>query len=215
MVVYNDMIDARERAYAEQRPRADALLGSDSLSQLQAQRQQLENRFNAAVTSEDLAAFGTPQQREQWQRIQRVEAALADAPEAATLDAQDKLRLARGVLRWDLQQSWNVSVSAQRRELAELDRTLQQANARWLRVQQARQGAPANTGDFAQRIAVLQQRLGTLRAKLGEAASSQQNLLSDIAVGELQAQQQRISEYEMQARFALARIYDRAGDTPK
>ena len=31
MVVYNDMIDAREKAYAERIPRVDALLASDAV----------------------------------------------------------------------------------------------------------------------------------------------------------------------------------------
>jgi hypothetical protein len=54
-----------------------------------------------------------------------------------------------------------------------------------------------------------------LRAKLAQASTGQQQLLSDIAIAELEAQKQRISDYEVQARFALATIYDRAAEAPK
>ena len=39
-------------------------------------------------------------------------------------------------------------------------------------------------------------------------------LLADIAVHELDAQKQRMADYEVQARFALASIYDRAAEPP-
>jgi hypothetical protein len=216
MVVYNDMIDARERAYAERTPHVDGLLASDAVSGLEARRRTLEDRFNAAVTGEDIAAFGTPAQREQWRRIEAIEAAVAANPnDPALAEVNDKLRLVRGVLLWDLKQSWNAGVYAQRRELKALDRALQEANSRWLRVQQARASVPTTTGDFAQRIAALQQRMSALRVHLAQASSDQQQLLSEIAIGELEAQKQRISDYEVQARFSLATIYDRATEPAK
>jgi hypothetical protein len=57
------------------------------------------------------------------------------------------------------------------------------------------------------------QRLSGLRARLAGAADSQQDLLASIAIHELEAQQQRLADYEIQARFSLAAIYDRAAET--
>ncbi len=51
-----------------------------------------------------------------------------------------------------------------------------------------------------------------LRARLDAAATAQENLLASIASDELGAQRQRIADYEVQARFALAAIYDRAAE---
>ncbi len=80
----------------------------------------------------------------------------------------------------------------------------------WLRVEEARRTAPTTTGDFAQRVAALQARMQALRARLDAAGVAQEQLLAGIAVDELATQRQRISDYEVQARFALATIYDRA-----
>ncbi|MGB5625445.1 MAG: hypothetical protein WBM61_06930 [Woeseiaceae bacterium] len=44
--------------------------------------------------------------------------------------------------------------------------------------------------------------------RLEDALSKQRAFLQSIAVGELQAQKQRLDVYTVQARFALAAIYD-------
>ncbi|MGC4028392.1 MAG: tetratricopeptide repeat protein [Steroidobacteraceae bacterium] len=216
MVVYSDMIEARERAYAARIPRVDALLASDVAEQLDARRKAAEGQFNEIVNSEDIAALGTATQRAQWRRIEALEAAIAADPGNEELAAlRDKLKLIRGVLQWDLTQSFRDRLYQQRRELHALDRLLNETADRWLRVQRAREVAPTTTGDFAVRIAALQERLTSLRAKLAGASDGQRRLLGDIAVAELDAQKQRIADYEVQARFALATIYDRAAEQPR
>jgi chromosome segregation ATPase len=210
------MIEARERAYAERTPRVDALLGSDVLDALAARRKQVEGRVNDVVIMEDVAALGTMEQRAQWQRVAEIEAGLAVEPDNdETAAKRERLRLVKGVLYWDLRQSYRDRLFQQRGELKSLDAALTEANNRWLRVQQARQSAPTTTGDFAARIDALQARMTSLHAKLGDAAKAQGDLLADIAVAELDAQKQRLADYEIQARFALATIYDRAADAPR
>jgi hypothetical protein len=216
MIVYNDMIEAREKAYAERIPKVDALLASDAVGAMAERRETIEGRFNEIVGSEDVAALGTPTQRDQWRRVERIEAAIAADPANAQLAGmQEKLHLIRGVLFWDLRSSYRDRLYAERRELKDLDKALAEANNRWLRVQQARQIAPTTTGDFAARIASLQARMSALRASLAKESTAQVDLLGQIAIDELQAQQQRIKDYEIQARFALATIYDRASEAPR
>jgi hypothetical protein len=213
MVVYADMIGTRESAYAERVPRADALLGGDKLDALTERRKEVEGRINDVVIMEDVAALGTAEQREQWQRIANIEAGLATEPDNdETAAKRDRLRLLKGALYWDLRQSYRERLYQQRRELKSLDAALAETNRRWLRVEQARKTAPTTTGDFAARIDALQARMTSLRSKLVAAARAQGDLLADIAVSELDAQKQRIADYEVQARFALATIYDRAAE---
>jgi hypothetical protein len=61
----------------------------------------------------------------------------------------------------------------------------------------------------------LQQRLTALRERLALAQTAQSGQLSALAIGELEAQKDRLAEYELQARFSLASIYDRAAEPPK
>jgi chromosome segregation ATPase len=192
------------------------LLAGGSLDALAARREQVEGRYNNVVIMEDVAALGTPSQRSQWQRIAEIEAGLAAEPDSDEIAARrERLRLVKGVLYWDLRQNYRDRLYQQRGELKALDAALAEANRRWLRVEQARKTAPTTTGDFADRIDALQARMQALRGKLGDAAKAQGDLLANIAVAELEAQKQRIADYEIQARFALATIYDRASESPR
>jgi hypothetical protein len=214
MAVYDDMIDTREAAHAVRNPRVDSLLASNALAGAEARRKELEGRINDIVNTEDVAALGTAEQRAHWRRVQAIEEALAGQPDdEETRAAREKLALVKGVLYWDLHQAYRERLYQQRRQLRELDKALAEANTRWLRVQQARASVPVATGEQAERIALLTQRLKALRARLGAAADAQQDLLANIAIHELDQQRERLEDYEVQARFSLAAIYDRASGT--
>ncbi len=216
MVVYTDMIDARERAFAERTPRVAALLGSDLASRQDAARAAVEARYNDVVARGAIAELGTPQQRDQWRRIDALEANLIGAPDNdETAALRERIRLVRGVLQWQLAADFRGRLYTERREMKSLDGALAEMRTRWLRVERANESAPRSTGDFANRIAVLQQRLTAMRGRLGESQVAQSEQLATLATAELEAQKERLAEYELQARFSLASIYDRAAEPPR
>ncbi len=216
MVVYSDMTDSREKAFAERTPRVTSLLGSPAGTQLEERRAAIEARFNDVVARGDVAALGSPQQIAQWRRIEALEAALATAPNDEENNAlRDRVRLVKGVLQWQLQQDFRGRLYGERRELKALDTALAEMRSRWLRVERANETAPKSTGDFSVRIADLQARLTALRERLAQARTSQSGQLASLAIAELDAQKQRLADYEVQARFSLASIYDRAAEPPK
>jgi chromosome segregation ATPase len=144
-----------------------------------------------------------------------LEEALANAGTGQDLDeARAKLKLIKGVLYWRLDAAFKARVYAKRRELRALDASLNEAQNRWVRVQSARQSVPNDTGEFAARIAALAQRISALKAALASAGQRQNGYLVELSQNELGAQKGRLAAYEVEARFALADIYDRAS-TPK
>lgn len=215
IAAFGDMVDTRETAYAQRLPRADALLASGKLDRLQQSRDELQGRLNSIETSTDVAALGAPQEREQWARIQKLEAALAGAPdneESAAL--RDRLRLVKGVLYFRLNDAFRARLWQQHRTLKDLDLALQEAQNRWIRVEKARKSAPANTGEFASRIASLRDRIDALQVRLASSAQKQESYLAQLAIKELEAQKDRLATYQIQARYALASMYDRAANPP-
>ena len=121
-----------------------------------ARREAIEGRFNEIVSSEDVAALGTPPSSAtsggassaSRPRLPRIRA----IAELAAL--QEKLRLVRGVLFWDLTQAWQRRLYAQRRELKALDRALGRGQQRaGCACSRRASSAPTTTGDFAPRIA--------------------------------------------------------------
>jgi lipopolysaccharide biosynthesis regulator YciM len=211
VVAFDDMLDTRERAYAERVPQAEAVLGSGRLDQYGADRATAGGRLDQIEAAQDVAALGTPEEREQWARILRLEAALLAAPnDEETNTIREKTRLAKGVLYWRLAESFKARVWNERRTLKDLDQALREAQNRWVRVQKARGSMPNNTGQFAERVAALRARLEAAQVRLAGVARQQNGLLESLARTELEQQKERIGTYQIQARFALASIYDRA-----
>jgi lipopolysaccharide biosynthesis regulator YciM len=214
MGAYQDMIQTRERAYAERLPRTDALLASGKLQNLQQRDVALENELRSLESRHDVAALGTDSEREQWARMQRDEAALAgapDTPENAELRA--RLSLVKGVLFYRLNDAYGARLWQEHRSLKDLNLALAEAQSRWIRVERARRSVPTNTGEFATRVASLRQRLEALQARLTDAEGRQSAHLAQLAVHELEQQKDRLAVYQVQARFQLATMYDRAANS--
>lgn len=213
MQAFAAMIETRQRAYAEQLPGADALLGSDRPAKLRDRRAAVGSQLDAVETGNDVAALGTPDERAQWGKVARLEEQLAAGPPSLERDAaRDKLRLIKGVLYWRLDAAFKARDYEQRRSLRELDAALEELQNRWVRVQQARQTVPNDIGEFAARIAALAGRIHSVRERLAQASEQQNQYLESVAEAELRAQKQRLDAYALQARFALADIYDRGAD---
>jgi hypothetical protein len=213
MEAFAAMIETRQRAYAERLPRADALLNSDTQTKLRDARAAVGSQLDAAETGNDVAALGTPTEREQWAHLARLADALASMPAGPERDAaRDKLRLIKGVLYWRLDASFKARSYQEQRSLRELDAALDELQNRWVRVQQARATVPNDTGEYAARIAALAARIQAMRDRLGQSSQQQSKYLEDLAESELRTQKQRLDAYALQARYALADIYDRADD---
>jgi hypothetical protein len=215
IIAFDDMLDTRERAYAERVPQADAVLASGKLDTYSAGRANAGGQLDQVESGQDVAALGTAEERDQWARIVRLEAALLTAPnDDETNVIREKTRLARGVLYWRLAEAFKARVWNERRTLKDLDQALREAQNRWVRVQKARSSMPNNTGEFAARVEALRQRLEAAQVRLAGVAKQQNGLLESLARNELEQQKERIGTYQIQARFALASIYDRAAAPP-
>jgi hypothetical protein len=129
---------------------------------------------------------------------------------------REKHRLMKGVMYWKLAASFKARLWNERRSVKELEGHLKETQKRAVMVRQARAGVPANTGAYGERIAALRARMDTLQQRLNAASERQNRYLQVLAIRELELQKQRISTYQIQARYELASIYDHtANDKPK
>ena len=213
MDAYQDMIATRERAYAERLPRTDALLASNAVGKLRERSAALENELRGVESRREVAALGAPAEREQWARVQRIEAALAGAPDTPeNAEARARLALVKGVLYFRLDDAYPARLWQAHRGLKDLNLALAEAQSRWIRVERARHAMPVNTGEFANRVAALRARIDGLQARLATSEERQRGYLEQVAVRELEQQKDRLTTYQVQARFALATMYDRAAN---
>jgi hypothetical protein len=213
MEAYEDMIETRERAYGQRLANVDTLLASDAVARLQQRDVDLAGRLQTIEARHDVAALGTESERDQWTRVQRIEGGLAGAPDdPENNDLRERLALVKGVLLFRLNDAYSARLWEQHRSLKDLNLALHEAQSRWIRVEQARRAAPTNTGEFATRIAALKTRIDALESRLAATEQRQADYLARVAVDELDDQKTRLAAYEVQARFALGGMYDRAAN---
>lgn len=209
---FEDMVDTRRRAYEQRLPGLQQTLDTIDLDALEAHKNELESRIQSIERDEDMAGFATARELEQWQKIERIEKVLASADQADPLvqEMREKTRLLRGTLMWDFNASYKARLWRAHKELRELDVAYKEARRRWVLLGRAREEYPARTEAFAKRVAELRPRIDSLNVRLAEVAAQQNQYLASIAIKELEAQKERLASYSLQARFALASIYDRA-----
>jgi hypothetical protein len=213
MEAFAAMIETRQRAYAERLPHVDELLNSDVQAKLRDARAAVGSQLDAIETGHDVAALGTRTERDQWSKVARLTDPLASMPANSEREQEgDKLRLIKGVLYWQLDANFKARDYEERRALRDLDAALDELQNRWVRVRQARATVPNDTGAYAVRIAALAARVQAMRERLAQSSQQQSTYLDDLAESELRAQKQRLDAYALQARYALADIYDRADD---
>ncbi|HET7608109.1 MAG TPA: tetratricopeptide repeat protein, partial [Gammaproteobacteria bacterium] len=208
---FDDILDTRQRAYEQRLPAIDASLESVDLAAMTQRRVELESRLQAIERTEDVVALGTAKQQQNWQLIEAMEQKLALLPhDAASDEMRAKHRFLRGLLLWDLRRDYKARLWAEHKALGDLDRQLREAQRRHHQVASSRDDWPEKFTALTARIGALRPRVNGLKESAQVALLRQQEFLQDIAVEELKAQRDRLNVYQIQARFALASIYDRA-----
>jgi tetratricopeptide (TPR) repeat protein len=208
---FDDILDTRQRAYVQRLPTIDASLARVDLAAMTQRRVELESRLQVIERSEDVVALGTAKEQQTWQLIESMESKLATLPrDAASAEMRDKHRFLRGLLLWDLRRDYTARLWAEHKALADLDRQLREAQRRHHQVSSSRDDWPEKFAALTARIEALRPRVLGLKESAQLALHRQQDFLQGIAVEELEAQRDRLNIYMVQARFALASIYDRA-----
>ena len=217
MSAYDDMLDTRQEAYKRRVPKADAVMAATDLDGLTQKRVDFESRLNEIEKSNDVAALGGAEEQRTWARLKRIDEYLAAHPDDPDLaEMRDKARLMKGVMYWRLSASFKARLWNERRSVKELEAQLKETQKRAVLVRQARAGVPTDTGAYAGRIGTIRARLDQLQQRLSDVSAEQNRFLQALAIRELEGQKQRISTYQLQARYELAAIYDRASnDKPK
>ena len=210
---FADMVATQQIAWAQHAPRAAELMDATDVATLRARHAQLGERVVDAAADYDTRALASREELAQLAELDDVAerlAVLGDAPEA--LELRQREGLLRGVLLWRLNAEFPARLWQQRRELRDLDPVVSEMQAREGRIEALLEGAEARFEAQALRIASLGPRVAGLLYEVGGASVRQRQHLEAMAVHSMETQVARLRSHEVQARFALARIYDRASD---
>lgn len=208
---FSDMLETRSSAFAGKLPEADRRLATVDVAAINRRRDELRARLEAARRDRDTTALTTDTERQWLSMLAGVDAELAThAGDASFDDAREKARLARGVVTWNLDAAWKTRVWQAQRAMRELDAAVSDARARQAGAVKARQGTPERAAALAVHVDAVSPRVTELTVRVEAAKEAQGRRLADIAINELEDQRHRLDEYSVQARYAIATIYDRA-----
>jgi hypothetical protein len=213
LVAYRDMLTERRRAFNERLPQTvSGEKGSVAdLAKAMKNRATLAAELDRVEREGDVISFSDQRQDALLQRLADVQAVMqanAKDPEIARL--ADKVRLLSGSLAWELSSQWPDRLWQAKKALRDGDRGLEEAQDREARLAKAQREEPQRFERFAKRIDALEAQINLLIPRVAVVTKEQQDAVQNIAVAELAGAQQRLAEYQTQARFALAQLYDRA-----
>ena len=138
--------------------------------------------------------------------LEALPALRADIPEAA--EVRDKIQLLKGVLQWELEREFKRRLRSVRRNLNDAGEALVVTQRSRRKIDETMRNEPLHFANLSERVDSLAPRIEGMKIRVDDALADQRAYLQSIAVGELQAQKQRLDIYTLQARFALAAIYD-------
>jgi tetratricopeptide (TPR) repeat protein len=211
--VYRNMLSTRELAYNERLPRVQESLAQADLESMVTRKLEFDARVKSIEMNKDSLALATQREFELWGEITAIErnpALKAAIPEAA--EVRDKVRLLKGALQWNLDREFNVRLASVRRNLAQTGEALVETRRSRRQIDETMRTEPLLFGDFNDRVEGLSPQIDALKARVETSMVAQRGFMEGIAVDELRAQQKRLDTYTVQARFALAAIYDIAAN---
>lgn len=217
--VYGNMLDTRLTAYQERLPRVEETLNRADIDGMVDRKLEFDSLLNNIEQNNDWLALATEDEFEMWGEITGLEgtpALAADIPEAK--EVRDKISLLKGVLQWKIERDFSNRLWHIRRNLRQTGEALVETQRARRQIDETMRNEPLRFDDFTQRVYGLAPRIEGMKMRVDDALADQRAFLTSIAVGELQAQKRRLDTYTIQARFALAAIYDLAatvGDVPQ
>jgi hypothetical protein len=209
LATFEDMVENRKLAYEQRLPEVEARLSDVNTADLAARRDALAVRIDRIERGRDVVGLADANEARLWNEIDGLAANAAFGTEKGAA-ARDKHRILRGTLLWNLDADFRYRLWQQKRGLTALDEELVAARDLEARVAAARTEVPLQLEEYANRIAALTPRLEAMQTQIAAVLGEQRDFLTLVATEELEAQKNRLTSYRVQARFALATIYDEA-----
>lgn len=209
--VYENMLETRLQAYDERLPRVEDALARADLDGMVARKLEFDSVLNDIERSNDWLALASVEEFEMWGEITSMETSAAlNADFAEARELRDKVLLLKGVLQWQLERDFKDRLWRIRRDVRKTGEALVETQRSRRQIDDTIRTEPNKFEELSSRVYGLGPRIDGMKLRVDGAMTEQRAFLQSIALGELRAQKQRLDIYAVQARFALAAIYDLA-----
>ena len=144
------------------------------------------------------------------QRLERVATSIKKvSAQRNTAYQSDMHRLLSGLLRWNIETDYPGRFWKAKKQLIGLDRALEESQQRAASLRRISEFSALQFDDFDTRIAGQEARILQLEINVAALLKRQENLINQLAVAAIQRQQQHILQLRLDARYQLAKLYDK------
>ncbi len=209
---YEEIISKRRTYYVPLLPAIDRefrRLDSQMRLRLE-QRDRIEQRLKAMLIVPRPDYLATSTERIDGERIARLGRKLEDTGVDPANGLAARLRRLRGVLDWSIYTDYDRRLTEAHKHLRDLNQEvalMQRQYADFVRTRQAATQSYENYDGAIRRLRIL---IRTAHEKVDTLMARQGHMLEVMAVNELTRRRERLAEFQIKARFALADSYDRA-----
>jgi hypothetical protein len=219
LTVWERDLDAFEEIIAQRRAYYEPLLPAidrefrrlDSQMRLRLeQRDRIEQRLKAMLVVPRPDYLATAEERIIRERMALLERKLTAGGAAVPGDAYARIARLRGVLDWNIHTEYDRRFTEAHKHLRDLNREVDLLKRRVDAFVRTRQAATQSYEGYADAIHRQRSLIREARERVGNLMARQGHMLETMAVNELTARRERLAEFQIKARFAMADSYDRA-----
>jgi len=209
LAAFEHMVETRTLAHSQRMPAIEQRLAGVDSTVLRERRDALVRTLEQVEVSRNVVGLANEIEADQWRRLAALETNAAwESEQAAT--ARDKHRILKGTLLWQLDRDYRYRLWQQRRTITDIEQALVETGDLESRTQFTKLNIPLQFEEYRVRIEALKPRIDAMQAQIDAVLMDQERQLQTVVAEELEKQKQRLASYRMQARFALATIYDQA-----
>jgi hypothetical protein len=209
---YEDLIQQRRAYYQPLLPEIDRefrLLDSQMRLRLE-QRDRIEQRLQNMLVAPRPDYLATAGERIISEQLAQLEQRLLARNAVISPEISDRIKRLRGVLHWNIHTEYDQRFTDAHKNLRELNHEVDLLNQQYTSFVRTRQAATQSYEGYDEMIRRQRLQIETALEKTRVLMARQGHMLEIMAVTELSKRRDRLDEFQVKARFALADSYDRA-----
>jgi hypothetical protein len=177
------------------------------------QRDRIEQRLKAMLVAPRPDYLATSKERIISEQIALLEQKLSAGGTAVPSGTEARIKRLRGVLHWHIYTEYDRRFTEAHEHLLELNSEVDRLKRQYSAFVRTRQAATQSYEGYDDVIRRQRFLIRQAREKVGELMARQGHMLETMAVNVLTARRERLAEFQIKARFAMADNYDRATRT--
>jgi len=174
------------------------------------QRDRIEQRLKNMLVVPRPDYLATAEERITSEQISLLERQLDSGGTSEPGKVEDRIKRLRGVLHWNLYTDYDRRFTDTYKHLLALNHEVEQLKKQYASFVRARQAATQSYEGYDDVIRRQRFLIQEARKKVEELMARQGHMLESMAVNELSKRRDRLAEFQIKARFAMADSYDRA-----